>query len=114
MAKQTVTKLLDDLDGGAAHETVRFGLDGRMYEIDLSSKNAKRLRSELAVFVERGSRVSTRAVGAARRPQGGPGLVDREQSRAIREWAVANGYEISLRGRIKQEIVDEFHRNAGR
>jgi hypothetical protein len=114
MAKQVVTKLLDDLDGGAAHETVRFGLDGRMYEIDLSSKNAKKLRSDLAVFVEHGSRVSARSAGAASRVSGGPPAVDRQQSRAIREWALANGYEISLRGRIKQELVDEFHRSAGR
>jgi nucleoid-associated protein Lsr2 len=52
MAKEIVTKLVDDLDGGVAHETVRFGLDSLMYEIDLSSKHAKKLRSELAVFVE--------------------------------------------------------------
>jgi hypothetical protein len=91
-----LTKLLDDLDGGAAHETVRFGLDGRVYEIDLSSKNAKKLRSELAVSVERGSRVSTRSVGAVRRVRGGAVAVDREQNRAIREWALANGYEISF------------------
>ena len=40
MAKETVIKLVDDLDGGVAHETVWFGLDGQTYEIDLSSKNA--------------------------------------------------------------------------
>ena len=30
-----VTKLVDDLDGGAASETVTFGLDGQLFEIDL-------------------------------------------------------------------------------
>jgi len=39
------------LDGGDAAETVRFGLDGRSYEIDLNSKNAKRLRDSLAGYV---------------------------------------------------------------
>jgi hypothetical protein len=115
MAKETVTRLVDDLDGGIAHETVTFGLDGHLYEIDLSSKNAKKLRSELAMFVEHGSRVSTRAVGSARR--GGrseSGSAHQDQNRAIREWAQAKGYEISSRGRIKREIVDAFHSKAGR
>ena len=48
MAKETITRLVDDIDGGVAHETVRFGLDGVLYEIDLSSRNAKKLRSELS------------------------------------------------------------------
>lgn len=118
MAKETITRLVDDIDGGVAHETVKFGLDGHMYEIDLSSKNAKKLRSELAMFVEHGSRLSTRRlVGTARsrdaratRASAG----DRDQNRAIREWAQAKGYDVALRGRIKQEIVEAFHKTAGR
>jgi hypothetical protein len=47
MAKETITKLIDDLDGGEAHETVKFGLDGHSYEIDLSTKNANKLRNAL-------------------------------------------------------------------
>jgi hypothetical protein len=115
MAKQIVTKLVDDLDGGVAHETVRFALDGDMYEIDLSSKNAKRLRSELATFVAHGSRQSSRtAAPAARGARSGAGQAHPDQNRAIREWAQAKGYEIGHRGRIKQEIVDAFHKTAGR
>ena len=115
MAKETVTRLVDDLDGGVAHETVKFGLDGHLYEIDLSSKNAKKLRAELAAFVEHGNRVSARAAAPARR--GGwtnAGAVHPDQNRAIREWAQSKGYEVAERGRIKQEIVDAFHQTAGR
>ena len=43
MARRTVVMLTDDLDGSDATETVRFGLDGRDYEVDLSKKNAKSL-----------------------------------------------------------------------
>ena len=39
---------------------------------------------------------------------------DREQNRAIREWAKKAGKKISDRGRIPQEIVDEYHARAGR
>ena len=48
MAKETITRLIDDLDGGEAHETVTFGLDGWSYEIDLSTKNATKLRNALS------------------------------------------------------------------
>jgi Lsr2 len=116
MAKETVTRLVDDLDGGVAHETVRFGLDGQVYEIDLSSKNAKKLRSELAIYVEHGSRVSARA--AIRAGRGGrlanAGGGQSDQNRAIREWAQDKGYEIAARGRIKRGIVDAFHEKVGR
>jgi Lsr2 len=112
MAKETITKLVDDIDGGAAHETLRFGLDGMHYEIDLSSKNAKKLRSELAVFVEHGTRVNHRT-NRARRTGKGPSAPT-DQNRAIRDWAQAKGYAVAPRGRIRQDIVDEFHKKAGR
>ena len=41
MAKTLIVKLSDDIDGGDADETVRFGLDGKAYEIDLSATNAR-------------------------------------------------------------------------
>ena len=115
MAKETITRLVDDLDGEAAHETVKFGLDGHLYEIDLSSKNAKKLRAELATFVEHSSRVSGRTTAPARRGgRSSAGSAHPDQNRAIREWAQAKGYEVAERGRIKQEIVDAFHEKAGR
>jgi Lsr2 len=113
MARETVTRLVDDLDGGVAHETVRFGLDGLTYEIDLSSKNAKKLRGELAPFIAHGSRVATpRLAARARGTRGAAASAD--QNRAIREWAIGKGYDVAPRGRIKQEIIDEFHKRAGR
>jgi Lsr2 len=117
MAKETIIRLVDDLDGGLAHETVRFELDGNLYEIDLSSKNAKKLRSEIAVFVDKGSRVSNRPNPGRTRTnatRGGPVTMDKEQNRAIREWAHNQGLEVADRGRIKRDVVDEFHRRAGR
>ena len=51
MVRKVETLLVDDLDGSEAAETVRFALEGRQYEIDLSEGNASRLRGSLAVFV---------------------------------------------------------------
>jgi len=115
MAKKTITRLVDDLDGGLAHETVTFELDGNRYEIDLSTKNAKKLRSEIAVYIDNGSRVSNRSSTAkSKAGRGAPAIMDKEQNRAIREWAQHRGLAVADRGRIKRDIVEAFHRRAGR
>jgi nucleoid-associated protein Lsr2 len=117
VARETITKLIDDLDGGEAHETVKFGLDGHSFEIDLSSKNATKLRNTLATYVDRGTRLAGRSYVTASR---GPGRAragatgERDQNKAIRAWAVRKGLEVAPRGRIKQDIVEQYHREAGR
>jgi hypothetical protein len=110
MAKQTITKLIDDLDEGVADETVKFGLDGVQYEIDLSAKNAAKLREILGPYVNAGTRLRA---GTATRRRGAPSG-DRAQNRAIREWARSKRKKISDRGRIPEEIVAEYHASAGR
>ena len=106
-----IHKLVDDLDGGDAEQTVKFALDGIQYEIDLSDKNAQKLRDVFAPYVASGAKVARGGVvvgGRAARGRGGA-TADREQNKAIREWAKKSGKDISDRGRIPQEIVDEFH-----
>jgi hypothetical protein len=44
MAQKITVALEDDLDGGPADQTVRFGLDGAEYQIDLSAGNATAFR----------------------------------------------------------------------
>jgi hypothetical protein len=117
MAKRTIHMLVDDLDGGEAEETVKFAIDGTQYEIDLSNENAAKIRDALAPYVAAGTKVG-RSGGIAARvaaPRGrGTATVDRDQNRAIREWAQGKGIAVSDRGRIKQEIVDRYHAEAGR
>ena len=109
-----MTRLIDDLDGGEAAETVTFGLDGYSYAIDLSSKNAAKLRNALAVYVENGSRVAGRSTAGRRGRSRSAAAAGRDQNQAIRAWAERKGYEVASRGRIKQEIVDLYHASAGR
>ncbi|MFH5231299.1 histone-like nucleoid-structuring protein Lsr2 [Antrihabitans spumae] len=115
MAKKVTVTLIDDLDGEAsADETVEFGIDGVSYEIDLSSTNAAKLRSQLDLWVSSARKVS----GRRRTPK--PAIVasgtksrvsvDREQSAAIREWARRNGHKVSARGRISAEITDAYNK----
>ena len=64
MARKVQTLFIDDLDGSAAEGTVRFGLDGTEYEIDLNTGHARQLRNTLAAYV----RARRRASGGSRRP----------------------------------------------
>jgi hypothetical protein len=52
MAQRVTVALEDDLDGGPAAETVRFGFAGAEYEIDLSKKNATAFRKAISPFLE--------------------------------------------------------------
>lgn len=117
MAKRVIHTLIDDLDGQAADESITFSLDGVQYEIDLTTKNATKLREALAPFVASGTKVG-RGVVTAGRGRSGRGQVpvrpDREVNQAIRDWAKSKGIEVSDRGRIKQEVVDRYHAEAGR
>lgn len=102
MAQRVQVVLEDDLDGGKADETVTFGLDGTTYEIDLSKKNAAKLRDALAAYVGSGRRVAGRRGATGRsRGRGGRSASD---SADIRAWAKENGYDVSERGRISAEV----------
>jgi hypothetical protein len=110
MAKKVTVTLVDDFDGdGAADETVEFSLDGVSYEIDLSAKNAKKLREDLKQWIDSGRRVGGRRRGRPGAPGRGRGSIDREQSAAIRDWARRSGHKVSTRGRIPAEIIEAFH-----
>ena len=108
MAKKVTVTLIDDFDGeGAADETVEFGLDGVTYEIDLSTQNAEKLRTDMKKWADAGRRVGGRRRGRA--GTGRRGAIDREQSAAIREWARRNGHNVSTRGRIPADLIDALH-----
>ena len=113
MARKVITLLTDDLDGGEADRTVEFGIDGVNYRIDLSEKNAGKLRKALDTYISAGSRIGRNAPEnrrTARRGAGGaPTRTDRDQNRAIREWAAKNGYEVSERGRIPAAVVTAYN-----
>jgi hypothetical protein len=105
VAQKVITLLEDDLDGGDADESVTFSLDGTTYEIDLNKKNAAALRKALDTYVQAGRKVG----GRTRRAGGSKAVADKEQTQAIRAWAVENGYEVSERGRISAAIREAYN-----
>jgi hypothetical protein len=68
MARKIEVLFTDDLDGSEASETISFTLDGVSYEIDLSSSNAAKFRTDLARYIERARPVSQAAGPRRARP----------------------------------------------
>ena len=101
MAQRVEVKLIDDLDGGDADETVTFAIDGVSYEIDLSGKNAKKLRDVLAPWTGHARRSGSTRPGSRRRSAAG---AKRSDLAAVREWARGHGHKVSDRGRISAEV----------
>ncbi|WP_040836092.1 histone-like nucleoid-structuring protein Lsr2 [Nocardia brevicatena] len=108
MARKVVVTVVDDLDAeSVAAETVSFGIDGVVLEIDLSEANAAELRAAFGKWTP-----FARKVGGTRR-------VRREKparavsAKAIREWARRNGHEVPQRGRIPARVVNAYQRAMG-
>ncbi len=78
---------IDDLDDSSLAEgTVRFGLDGTHYEIDLNATHAQELRTALARYTQ-----------AARKVTG----------------TKANGFDIKDRGRVPADVIAKFRAATG-
>ena len=105
MARKVHVQLIDDISGEDAQESVRFALGGVEYEIDLTEENADGLRKALDPYIARGRRVRGSSAGQ----RGRAATSSREQTQRIREWAEANGYNPSARGRISQDIMKAYN-----
>jgi hypothetical protein len=103
MAQKITVTLEDDLDGGPADETVRFAYGGTDYEIDLSKKNARAFRKQLAPFIEH-----ARKAGRGKQHRTGRTQSTRRRSTEIRAWAKEQGIAVSERGRIPASIVERY------
>ncbi|MCA3759209.1 MAG: Lsr2 family protein [Cutibacterium sp.] len=103
MAQRVRVDLVDDVDGSPAEESVNFALDGVNYVIDLSAENASKLRDALSLWVDHARRTGGRRT-RGRRPTGGP------TANEVRQCAKSQGYEVSERGRVSNEIREAYQR----
>jgi hypothetical protein len=111
VARKIQTLFIDDPDGSAAEGTVRFGLGGAEYEIDLNARHARELRDALARYAGAARRVG----GAARRPARSArrGAASGLNTTGVREWARAQGIDVKDRGRVPAELVVKFKAATG-
>jgi hypothetical protein len=107
MAQRVITELVDDLDGTALAEgqgeTITFSIDGVTREIDLSDKNASKLRKALQPYVDAG-----RKIGGTSRRKASKISSSGTEAKQIREWAIEQGIELSARGRIPSQVAEQY------
>lgn len=114
MAERVTIELVDDLDGSVADESVRFAWEGKPLVIDLSKKNADKLRKAIEPFVAAArSDGAVQAAAARRRLSGGSSSGKRQHdsgaaTSVIRAWARENGVEVPDRGRLKPDVLQAW------
>lgn len=102
MARKTIVEWVDDIDGSVASETVTFAIDGSRYEIDLSEKNAEKLRGLMGAWIDASRRSTNRRARESRRK------VDSAEATEARKWARDNGFDVGPRGRLRAEVLDAY------
>lgn len=124
MAKTVIVKTICDRcnaegkEGVEGAEEVRFAYDSYSYALDLCAPHAEDFHNTVQAMISwspereplkpsRGSRAPSES-GSAAKPQRPPARRDKEQIAAIREWANANGFKVSNRGRIPGEVEAAF------
>ncbi len=119
MAKKVFTQLVDDIDGSViddeSGETIEFSVNGVDYLVDLKAKNANEFHRKIGYYIEHATRIGGRKRKTSTTPAVPPTATtgsgasrDPAQTRAVRQWAADNGYDISDRGRIPAAIEEAF------
>lgn len=136
MGKIVTIEYVDDIDGVPIDaenvDTVDFSYRGQEYSLVLTDKNAAQFDKDMARYINAAKKAQARDARAARRktrpaprqsakPKPKPKAATPRKttprkiaaaasdSRAIREWALANGHKISRRGRIPAPIIDAYN-----
>lgn len=115
MAQRTIVEHIDDLDGTTGEDvaTVEFSVDHSTYAIDLSADNQGTLRHLLAPYITAGRKLTGKAsfTRTTSSNGAGPAKRDPQQTKAIRDWARGNSYQISDRGRIPTQVEAAYNAN---
>lgn len=121
MAQRVSVLVLCDIDEVESAATIEFAFRGNTYEVDLCEPHQSEMEDALSRFV-----LSARRTGRARRSPASTrprtasvpavaqqpalgGASDKDARTAIRQWAIDNGYEVGMRGRIAEDIVNAYN-----
>ena len=110
MAEETVTRLVDDLDGSDATQKVLLGLNGEWRALDLSDDNHTALMEAVGRYWDAALPVKGSAGGrqsAARGAGSRPRQRDYDLG-ILREWAAEQKVAIPARGRIPGSVVERY------
>jgi len=112
MAKTVITQVTDDLDGSSGAETITFAYRGTTYEIDLGRRNASAFDKMMKPYLDAARKV-TAPRGGRRGSSNGRRTGRRSPAgelASIREWARAQGYSVSDRGRISANVMEAYEK----
>src|ERR687889_22332 len=116
MAQRTIVQLVSDLSGDEMQagegRTVEFSVDGTSYTIDLTDKEAAGFDKALAMYIEHATKTSSSSAGGRKRASSSANSTSgrsKSELANIRAWAQSNGYQVSERGRIKQDVLNAYH-----
>jgi hypothetical protein len=109
VARKVVVQMADDLDGSPATQTIRFGFQGVEYELDLNDENAAEMTHWLENYISHARRVGGRKRDLTGKARVGSGV----DAKAVRQWANEQGLEISARGRIPSQLVQQYLTSVG-
>jgi hypothetical protein len=99
MAQRTQVVFIGDIDGSEAAESVRFGLAGTTYEVDLSAKTDKLARIfEPYIAATRKTGGNTRRIARSPRAAG-------PSPQEVRTWARAQSIDVKDKGRVPAELI---------
>jgi hypothetical protein len=109
MMQKTVITKIDDLTGREFEkgETITFAFEGKTYEIDLNTFNARNFRRSMAKYM-----ANARKVAESKKTDGRKVKHDPEYVHNVRAWAKENGYEVSDRGRVPNAIYEAYEKAA--
>ncbi|WP_301851119.1 histone-like nucleoid-structuring protein Lsr2 [Rhodococcus pyridinivorans] len=99
MATVTTTHVIDDIDGTQGATTIRFSVGRSQYEIDLCEENADKLYEALGPFISKARKA---------RPETAKRDPDRIDQGLVRKWAQENGLAVNARGRVPNELVEQY------
>lgn len=113
VASRTITVLTDDFDGKELKpgegQTVSFSVGRTQYQLDLSDKNAEKFYDALKPYTEKAQKVGRTNIGSQSAGAGaGRSASSGVDKRAVRAWAASNNIELSSRGRIPANIIEQY------
>lgn len=136
MGKIVTVEYVDDLDDvpvdAESVDTVEFSYRGDAYTLVLTTANGAQFDKDIARYIKAAKKAAAREARGARkethrtprqpakpkarpRPQPSSRTVapatkktGPERTRAIREWATANGHNVSHRGRVAATVITAY------
>jgi hypothetical protein len=105
MARTMTIKITDAIDGSANADGYSFSFDGQDYTIDLSKKNKAEMDKVMKPYLAAATKAQ-----APRSSRTAPNQANsrRTDLNEIRDWARANGHQVSDRGRIAASVAQEY------